>query len=199
MLPAFRSFTVLVMSCVCASICLSSSAAPTTQRSEDGRYAITLPDGWKPTPDDSNYDIVAVCGKKHARLIVGVSEKEDVVDLTLERFDEQWCASFSEGMSVDLDNPERITVNGRPAIRREIRLVRDSARWTYLYTAIETENSFVLVSCCTAPSRFSAEKKEFEQITQSLRMVSPSDSDASTAAKDSAVATPPTTAPSGGK
>ena len=157
----------------------ASSGNSTTLKSPDGKFQLTVPDGWTSGgPLESDEVIKAVNASSNMLVIVATESKADLADgMTLEKYtDIGRNQLLSKGIATDASMPESLTVNGSSARQYEAKITKDNTKYIGLVTTVDAPERFYRVNAVAPPSKYDENKATLKQVSESFRAV-PSGSD----------------------
>jgi acyl carrier protein len=141
-----------------------------TIASKDGRYRVEVPAAWREMPElHEEADIEAGNVLREQYLLVLENPKSDF-EGTLAEFDDLVVGQMEGNLErAAISEPEPLTIDGRPALQRELTATVDKVRITYLMASIETDAAFYQVLTWTTPSRQAAALPVFREVIASFR------------------------------
>ncbi|HSA59597.1 MAG TPA: hypothetical protein VLJ37_07930 [bacterium] len=151
-----------------------SSPSPFPLKSADGRIQITLPAGWK--QDRALHATAELAASNRAGemyVIVLSDNKSDYDEMSLEKNSEITRTALLEGTkSPQTSGPQRLTINGSPALQYEIQATVDNLHIVYLHTTVETAGYYHQILAWTLRSRFEKAKPVLQEVIASFREIS---------------------------
>ena len=165
-----RALVALALLLFIAFACKSTgSREPTNIKSADGKFQITVPDGWKPMGGSGTTN--EIINSENSRLDLGVivtaKKKADLDDgLTLDKYTELGRdAQVKDSNTKNVTQPVPVTFSGYEA--RQYEVTREKA--ICLITAIESPENFHRVTACGPAASYSDNKATLKQISESFR------------------------------
>jgi len=147
----------------------TGSKEPTNVKSADGKFQITVPDGWKSTGGSgtTNEIINSENSGLDLAVIVTAKKKSDMDDgMTLDRYTNLGRDAQTKDSNIkNVSQIESLTFNGYEARRYEA--VRAEA--TCMITAIESPEHFHRITACGPASSYQDTKAMLKQIAESFR------------------------------
>jgi hypothetical protein len=147
----------------------TGSREPTNVKSADGKFQITVPDGWKSMGGTGTTN--EIINSENSRLDLGVivtAKKKSELDdgLTLDKYTELGRdAQVKDSNTKSVTQPEPVMFNGYEA--RQYEVTREKA--ICLITAIESPENFHRVTACGPAASYSDNKSTLKQISESFR------------------------------
>lgn len=167
----------------CVVVACKQSESPgqsTTVKSSDGKFQLTVPDGWKATSGlHDNARIQASNERAELYVIVLSESKSDSgADITLDKFTEIMRKSLMEKKgATDTAQPESVTVNGNQARQFELHGTLNNEKAVTLVNIVETQDHFHQVISWTRQAKYDENKATLKQVIDSFRTVPASGSD----------------------
>lgn len=130
------------------SLACSGLLQPQTFHSADGRFELTVPAGFRETPDLHDQAALALSRSyPEAYVVLLADERVDTVDdVSFEERALAVRAQTTEGFtSVTVADPVSLTIDGHPAMRMAFAGEYDGLDLAYVQTAILTDQAFVQV------------------------------------------------------
>lgn len=156
----------LFILCACKP---SGSGKSQVVKSADGKFQITVPDGWdKKSPGDVPNEIIRLQNVRlEAGLIVTAKQKADFeTGMTLDKYtDMRREAQLKNKDMKDATQPEALSFNGHEARRYEITIDDIPC----IVTAIESSENFHRIMACAPMPYFKDNKAMLKQISESFR------------------------------
>lgn len=166
---------VLLFCVVLACKSTQSHDTPTVLTSQDGKFQLTLPEGWsKSTQLNDKADIQASNKPKVMFALVLIESEEDLAKgMTLEKYTEITQKSLmSKYDSPEASAPESMSINGNDAQQYELKGSKDATALDLLVTTVKTPNHYSQIIAWTVPSKMSENKPALKQVTESFREAS---------------------------
>jgi len=145
-------------------------------KSTDGRSQVKVPSSWRTLPDLNDEAVVEVGNEFAEQYLVVISEPrvDFASDVDLQRYADVCLGLMKENLrDVEVAPPREVVVNGRKALRYEIRGTVDFVNVVYLATFVEGQNSFHQVLAWTMKSRFDSAKPALEAAADSFVEIEP--------------------------
>ncbi len=143
------------------------SGEPTTLKSSDGKFQITVPGGWTAKSPAGGEIIKAANGSGDMDVSVDAISKGSPEDgATIDKIAEAGRNAVANNSS-GVTQLESLMVNGSAARQFEARKGNDKC----LFTVIETSEHFHTISTCAPVSKYDENKPTLKQITESFRAV----------------------------
>lgn len=141
--------------------------------STDGTSQILVPEEWESATDLNDVAILQAEHPTEEQYVIVIQDsKEDFADADLalhsEVTTEAIVSSLTDGSSTE---PESVTINGNPALQKEISGTIDNINIIYLHTNVETPTSYYQVLTWSLRSQFEDYRSNFEQVTNSFEEV----------------------------
>ena len=150
------------------------NALTKTISSESG-LEMKVPASWREDNAlNAQADLQASNREAEAYALVIPDLKQEFVNPKLEDFATMAKDNFIKGIqNPNVTGPRQLTLNGKPAIRYEIRGVAENIRVVYLMTLMETDSRFLQVIAWSLPDRLSENRPILEDVTASIRETRP--------------------------
>jgi hypothetical protein len=136
----------------------------------DGSCEISVPASWL---DDPNLSKEAVLGAKDPLsteyVVVFADSKEDYSGSLADYAKDCGNRMRERLKSPEVGEPEPVTINGRSAVRQNIRGEINRLRIAYVITYFEDQNKFYRVFCWSIESKATAVKGDFDKIAKSFQ------------------------------
>ncbi|OLP16308.1 hypothetical protein BST81_22190 [Leptolyngbya sp. 'hensonii'] len=141
--------------------------------SSDGKLQVTVPVDWKEDRDLNEKAELQVSNRADELYTIVLSEsKSDFKDMTLARHSELTREILVKNLtSPQVSDPEKLTVNGVPALQYEIQGTIDNLNVTYLHTTVETATSYNQIISWTLRSRYAKNSPKLQAVIRSFREV----------------------------
>jgi len=165
---------VLLFLAVLACKSIQSPDNPTVLTSQDGKFQLTVPDGWSKTTDlHDKAEIQADNKSRSMYVIVLIENKEDLAkDMTLDDFTEITKKSLmSKYGSPEASAPEPVSINGNDAKQYELKGTKDTASVDLIVSTVKTPSHFTQILAWTPPSKMSDNRDTLKKVTESFREV----------------------------
>ena len=166
---------VLLFLAVLACKSFQSADKPTILSSPDGKFQLTVPDGWSKTTDlHSKADIQAANRSKEMYVIVLIENQDDLAkDMTLDRFtDISRKSLMSKYGSPEATALESVSINGNDAKQYELKGTKDTASVDLIVTTVKTPTNYTQILAWTLPSKMSDNKETLKKVAESFREAS---------------------------
>ncbi|MBW3563882.1 MAG: hypothetical protein KY459_04065 [Acidobacteria bacterium] len=141
----------------------------------DGRFSVTKPADWRLIPGlNEEADLEMGNPRTEAYGMVLSEPKGDFAeDLTLAEYSDMTRELMMESLeNGSEEGPERMTVNGEPALRYVLNGTIDRIRVKYWHVSIDSGDHFHQVLLWSLPSRFDEHVADFEAVLNSFSDVS---------------------------
>lgn len=151
---------------------IKSLAKPSTLKSPDGKFQITVPAGWKPSVLASEEaDIKAGNPIEEMYVIVLTELKSDFTDeTTIDDYTEIVKNAMAEKLSSpDATPPVPMTVNGNNARQYEIQGASSKVKVAYIVTTVETAEHFNQIVIWTLQSRINKNQTTMQKVASTFR------------------------------
>jgi hypothetical protein len=169
-LPAALLLFVAVLACKS----IQSPEKATVLTSPDGKFQLTVPDGWIKTTDlHDKADIQAANRSKATFVIVLIENQDDLAkDMTLDDFtDISRKSLMSKYESPEASALESVSINGNDAKQYELKGTRDAASVDLIVTTVRTPTNYTQILAWTLPSKMHDNKDTLKKVTESFREV----------------------------
>ena len=181
--PVTSFLTLALLVCVMVACEESASRDKTiTLKSPDGKFQLTVPDGWT-SEDRVESDEVMKVVNKSAGIVVSIAfeNKVDLADgLTLDKYaDLGRNQLLKKGVANDATMPKPLTVNGSAALQYEAKVTRDNAKYIDLVTTIDAPERFYRINAVVPPSEYEKHPAVIKDVSSSFRAVSDSNNSSS--------------------
>ena len=142
----------------------------TVMTSTNGATQITVPDDWDAMTDLNDVAIIQAANLAKEQYIIVIDDtKEDFADPNLAQYSDITAQLIVDGLNApEVDAPTELTINGYPALQKEIRGSIDNINVVYLHTSVETPSHFYQVLTWTLKSRFDQNRSVLQEVTNSL-------------------------------
>lgn len=149
----------------------NSSPSSAVLKSTDGQSQIALPGGWKPDRAlHANANLAASNRAEEMYVIVLSENKSDFDQMSLEQNSEITRKGLVEAAkSVQTSEPQKLTINGSPALQYEISATVDNLHIVYLHTTVETAANYHQIVAWSLRSRFEKAKAALQNVIASFR------------------------------
>lgn len=167
----------------CVVVACKQSDAPgrsTTVKSADGKFQLTVPDGWKAATGLHDKATIQVSNEGAELYVIVLSESktDSGADFTLDKFTEIMRKSLMEKKgATDTAQPESVTVNGNEARQFELHGTIANVKAVTLVNIVETQDHFHQVISWTTQAKYDDNKATLKQVINSFRTVPASGSD----------------------
>jgi hypothetical protein len=165
---------LLLFAAVLACKSIQSPDKPTILTSPDGKFQLSVPDGWTKTTDlHDKADIQAANKSKAMFVIVLIENQEDLAkDMTLDEFtDISRKSLMSKYRSPEATALESVSINGNDAKQYELKGTKDAAAVDLIVTTVKTPANYTQILAWTLPSKMSDNKETLKKVTESFREV----------------------------
>jgi hypothetical protein len=141
--------------------------------STDGQSQVSLPKGWKEHPGLNDMaEIQAANASKNLYIIVLTESKEDFEKMTLVKHSGLTRDGLMEGLSsAEYSGPQKLTVDGKPAIQYIIRGAYDNTNIVYLHTTVEGAKNYYQILVWTIKSGYQKNSAELQQMIEGFKEV----------------------------
>ena len=166
---------VLLFAAVLACKSFQSPDKPTVLNSPDGKFQLTVPNGWSKTTDlHSKADIQAANRSKEMYVIVLIENQDDLAkDMTLDDFTDITRKSLmSKYGSPQASALESVSINGNDARQYELKGTKDNISVDLIVSTVKTPTNYTQILAWTLPSKMSDNKETLKKVTESFREVS---------------------------
>jgi hypothetical protein len=169
----------------CVVVACKQSDSPrrsTTVKSFDGKFQLTLPDGWKETTGLHDKATIQVANEPAELYVIVLTESksDSGADVTLDKFTELMRNSLKEKKgATDTAQPESVTINGNEARQFELHGTLNNVKAVTLVNMVETQDHFHQVISWTSQAKYDENKATLKQVINSFRPVPASGSDSS--------------------
>jgi len=170
-LPAALLLFVAILACKS----FQSPEKSAILKSPDGKFQLTVPDGWSKTTDLHNKaDIQAANRSKEMYVIVLIENEDDLAkDMTLDEFTDITRKSLiSKYGSPEASALESVSINGNDARQYELKGTKDTASVDLIVSTVKTPTNYTQILAWTLPSKMSDNKETLKKVTESFREVS---------------------------
>jgi len=174
-LSAFALLFCVVVACKQSE----SAGRSTTVKSSDGKFQLTVPDGWKETSGLHDKARIQVANEGAELYVIVLTEsKSDSGADTLDKFTELMRNALKEQKgATDTAQPESVTVNGNEARQFELHGTLNNVKAVTLVNIVETQDHFHQVISWTSQAKYDENKATLKQVIDSFRAVPASGSD----------------------
>lgn len=166
---------LLLFAAILACKSIQSPEKLTILTSPDGKFQLSVPDGWSKTTDlHDKADIQAANRSKAMFVIVLIENQEDLAkDMTLDEFtDVSRKSLMSKYGSPEASALESVSINGNDAKQYELKGTKDAASVDLIVSTVKTPTSYTQILAWTLPSKMSDNKETLKKVTESFREVS---------------------------
>jgi hypothetical protein len=175
----FRVALVALLLIACAGGCNRGDQNPTgglrTVTSRDGALQFRVPSTW--TADKGLNDVAALQAgdpKREAYGVVIEDSRRLFAAMDLAEFADQQMQELTKRVGLaNVSGPERLSVDGKQALRYRVKGFANAVEVVYLYTFVETPDRFLKVLTWSLASNFEQNKPVLEQVTSSIRELKP--------------------------
>ena len=170
-LPAAVLLFVAVLACKS----IEAPGKSTILTSPDGKFQLTVPDGWSKTSDlHDKADIQAANKSKAMFVIVLIENQADLArDMTLDEFTEISRKSLmSKYGSPETSEIKSVLINGNDAKQYELKGTKDTAAVDLIVSTVKSPTNYTQILAWTLPSKMSDNKDALKKVTESFREVS---------------------------
>ena len=173
-----RRAVVLVAAMLCLGSCEKIANAareatkPETITSSDGLVQVTVPFGWSKDKLNDRAKLSAANRVGELYVIVITEAKEDLADMTIEKYSEITRGAQLKGMKNSTEvGPERHTIHGMPVVQYELRGTVDTANAVMIHASVEGKKYYYQVLAWTLKSKWDKEKGGLQAVIDSLTEV----------------------------
>jgi hypothetical protein len=169
-LSTFALFFCVVVACKQSA----SSDNSTTLKSPDGKFQLTIPDGWTSIgPLEPDEIMKAVNKSSGIVVIVSFQSRANLADdLTFDKYTDLGRNQLlSKGIASDATMPESLTVNGNKASQFEAKITKENSKYINLVTTIETPDRFYRINAVAPTSIYDKSKATLKEVSGSFRAV----------------------------
>lgn len=142
-----------------------------TITSDDGALQFQVPASWSEASDLNEVAALqAGDPESEAYGVVIVDPRKPFSSMDLARFaDRQMQQLVTRVGLANLSGPETVEVDGKPALRYQLKGFHNSVEVVYLYTFIETPDRFLKAITWSLASKFEQNRPVLEQVAASIR------------------------------
>ncbi|HEX2053382.1 MAG TPA: hypothetical protein VHJ78_06630 [Actinomycetota bacterium] len=166
---------VLVLAAGCNQGNPTPSGGTKTLTSPDGALQFRVPTTW--TQEDGLNEVAALQAGDPNREAYGVvieDPRRVFASMDLAKFADQQMQELAKRVGLaNLTGPERLTVDGKPALQYRLKGFHNAVEVVYLYTFVETPDRFLKIITWSLASNFERNKGVLEQVTASIRELKP--------------------------
>jgi hypothetical protein len=144
----------------------------TVLKTDDGKFQISLPDGWSKASDlNDKADLQAWNKTKAMYAIVLIENAEDLAgSMTLDKFTDITKKSLmSKYESPVASTPESVSINGSEGRQYELKGTKETTALDLLVTTVKSPNSYSQIITWTVPSKMADNKTTLKQVTESFK------------------------------
>jgi bifunctional DNA-binding transcriptional regulator/antitoxin component of YhaV-PrlF toxin-antitoxin module len=157
-----------------------SSGQSTTIKSADGKFQLTVPDGWKETSGLHDKARIQAANERDELYVIVLSESksDSGPDITLDKFTDLMRKSLMEKKgATDSAQPEPVTINGNDTRQYELHGTVANVKAAFLVSTVETQDHFHQVITWAKETKYDENKATLKRVIESFRTVPASDAD----------------------
>ena len=156
---------------------LESIAKPSTLKSTDGKFQITVPAGWLENSTlNAKADIQAANPVKEMYVIVLTEAASDFSeDLTLDQYTDITLNSMKSnlGSAAAATEPVRVQINGNLAMQYELQGETKNVKLAYVITNVRSDDHFHQIVTWTLQSKLDQNRKILRDVAASFKAAAP--------------------------
>ncbi|HVL50486.1 MAG TPA: hypothetical protein VM754_03150 [Actinomycetota bacterium] len=146
-----------------------------TITSADGALQFEVPNSWSSQTDLN--EVAALQAADHQNEAYGVvieDPRSAFSSMELGRFADQEMQQLVARVGLaDLSGPEQVSVDGKDAVRYQLKGFHNEVEVVYLYTFVETPDRFLKVITWSLASHFDQNREVLERVAVSVRELKP--------------------------
>jgi len=156
---------------------LQSLAKPSTLKSTDGKFQITVPAGWKADSTlNEKADIQAANPLKEMYVIVLTEAASDFSeDVTLDQYTDLTLNSMKSnlGSAAFATQPVPVSINGNQAMQYELQGETKKVKLAYVVTNVKSSDHFHQIVSWTLQSKLDENRKTLQDVATSFGPAAP--------------------------
>jgi len=151
---------------------LQSIAKPSTLKSTDGKFQITVPAGWQENSTlNDKADIQAANPLKEMYVIVLSEAASDFSeDVTLDQYTDVTLNSMKSnlGAAAAATQPMPVSINGNQGMQYELQGETKKVKLAYVVTTVQSADHFHQIVTWTLQSKFDGNRKTLQDVAASF-------------------------------
>ena len=156
---------------------LQSVVQPSTLKSTDGKFQITVPAGWHENKTlNAKADIQAANPLKEMYVIVLTEAASDLSeDLTLDQYTDITLNSMKSnlGAAATARQPVRVLINGKLAMQYELQGETKNVKLGYVITNVRSDDHFHQIVTWTLQSKLAENRKILQEVAATFKPAAP--------------------------
>lgn len=142
--------------------------------SEDGALELRVPNSWDAVELNPVASVQAGDTDAEAYGMVVTDPRRALKDYSLERFAATQMQELVSDLGLaSVGGPETVQVDGKDALRYQLKGLFDGVEVVYLYTFVETPDRFLKVVTWSLASRFEENRETLERVSAGVRELKP--------------------------
>lgn len=153
---------------------LQSLASPTTLKSPDGKFQLTVPGGWKENPSLNDKASIKAANPVEELYVIVISESKSdfTTEMTLDEFTDITRESIiSNLVSPQATEPSSVTINGNDGRAYEVEGAIKNVKLAYRVSTVETAEHYHQIITWTLQSRKAKNQPALQKVIDSFKTV----------------------------